>query len=158
MSGAKPVLAVQTEPGTVVHTRFRAMLGELVHTWRQPAVVADQSGQALVPVDVPAGAWLDDAAVDYVTDLEVRVRTGDGFVSYSPAAFLVWPRGRERGPEVWTRAEQEVRAPNGVFRAELRTLAVDPRTRIMPSVGLDAGHRYSPPRPEDPALADTGRP
>jgi hypothetical protein len=131
-----PAVRVDAPPGLAVEFDARVSLEHLEHRWTEgPWVTGD--APLVVSLAVPAEAWLDDAAADYLTDLYVEVRVGGRIVTPG-RAFLAWPQGRLGAPVVWTKAEAAVQAPQGTLRAELRQEGGG-AIRVHPS--LDGGAR-----------------
>lgn len=119
-------------PGLPVDVTLTASLGARTFTWQQHGEF-DGEGSLRQTVAAPSGAWLHDAARDYLTDLTVRVHGGGLELGLDPV-YLVWPNGPTERARVWTQARASVDAPGGVLRPALRD-GLPPGARRLPVMG-----------------------
>lgn len=110
--------------GLTYRVVYEVRLGSLGYRWEE-GLTASEGGVVSVPFEPPPEAFLDDLALDYLTDLRARVigSTEGGsepFVVWSPPGFLAWPHGPVGGCELWDQALVDSLAPNGVVSATAR--------------------------------------
>jgi hypothetical protein len=134
---ADVTLEADLEPGWSCDLRFEVRLGALGHRWEQGPYATDASGGLIVPVALPGAAFLHDLAIDYVTDLAVRISCDDAggvtvWQDFAPSMFLAWPTGRGTAPVVWDEATAAISAPRGVVSTALRaTLDAGSTGRVL---------------------------
>lgn len=116
-------LKADLDPALEASISVEAALAGLQTSWTQ-GPYAGEGGVVTVRLAVPPEAFLDEAAVDYLTVLRVRVLAedveGHGFQVRAPNAYLTWPSGAQGAGVVWDPARAEADAPGGVVNATLR--------------------------------------
>ena len=132
-------LVMEVDPALAVELQLEASFAELAHAWTQGPYNADVTGHLAIRVAPPEGAFLDAAALDYVTVLRAFVlarREGRTEIARrAPPAFLAWPNGQDQPAVVWDRTTAESNAPNGVLSETVRTAFGDlpPNVWVQPS-------------------------
>jgi hypothetical protein len=115
---------IDVDPSISIDLVLSASLAGLATKWAQGPYVADYTGQLVVRLDIPPEAFLDNAALDYLTGVRVTlVGSTDGhkvFDTRAPGVFLAWPFGEAAGPVVWDKATAATNAPNGIVSELVR--------------------------------------
>jgi hypothetical protein len=140
-------LVFDTDPDMSVEIEAEAAISELTYDWIQ-GPYQSESGHFAIRMEPPAGAFLDDIALDYATVLRVRVvasRDDHPALSFGAMpAFLAWPLGPENAPVVWDRATQQQEAPNGVLNDTIRASI----TLFSSDAWVQAPRRHAAVKPE----------
>lgn len=115
--------------GLVIYTQSEVSLGALSYVWSAGPYTVPLSGTLVVPLDIPAAAFLHALAEDYLTDLRVRFEGTDNGQTLlrfrSDPLFLAWPDGQQGRVRVWNEATALSEAPNGIVDEALRAARVD---------------------------------